>query len=124
MSSKSIIYLIPSVISETALETILPYSIDAVKSCNVIFAEDERTTRRFLKSIYREIIIDDYEWFTIHKAEAAQVAIFKQKIQEQKNIAIISEAGCPGVADPGQLLVKAAYELDVTVRSLVGPSAI
>ena len=85
MSSKSIIYLVPSVISETAFETISPYIIEALKRCTVIFAENERTTRRFLKSIYREIIIDDYEWFTIHKAEVAQVAIFKQKIKEQKN---------------------------------------
>src|SRR4026207_2084819 len=124
MTSKSIIYLIPSVLSETAIETIPPYIIDAVKSCQVIFAENERTVRRFLKSIYREIIIDDYEWFTMHKVEVAQVDIFKQKIQEQKNIAIISEAGCPGVADPGQFLVNAAQEMNITVKPLVGPSSI
>ncbi len=124
MSSKSIIYLIPSVISETSFETIPLYIIEAVKSCKVIFAENERTARRFLKSIYREMIIDDYEWFAIHKIEADQVAIFKQKIKEQKNIAIISEAGCPGIADPGQLLVNAAQKMNVTVTPLVGPSSI
>ena len=124
MPSKSIIYLVPSVLSETAFETIPIYIIEAVKSCKVIFAENERTTRRFLKSIYKEIIIDDYEWFTIHKAEPEQVAIFKQKINEQKNIAIISEAGCPGIADPGQLLVKTAQEMSVTIKPLVGPNSI
>jgi len=124
MSSKSIIYLIPSVLSETAFETIPTYIIEAVKNCQVIFAENERTARRFLKSIYKEIVIDDYEWFTIHKVEAEQATIFKQKIKEQKNIAIISEAGCPGIADPGQLLVKAAQEMNVTVKPLVGPSSI
>ena len=56
--------------------------------------------------------------------EIGQVAIFKQKIKEQKNIAIISEAGCPGVADPGQLLVNVAQEMNITVKPLVGPSSI
>jgi 16S rRNA (cytidine1402-2'-O)-methyltransferase len=48
----------------------------------------------------------------------------KEKIKEQKNIAIISEAGCPGIADPGQLLIAAAQELNCTVKPLVGPSSI
>jgi 16S rRNA (cytidine1402-2'-O)-methyltransferase len=124
MLSKSIIYLIPSVIAEGAFEAIPVYIIQAVKDCQVIFAEDERTARRFLKSIYKEIVIDDYEWFTIHKTEIEQVTILKQKINEQKNIAIISEAGCPGVADPGQLLVRAAQQMNVIIKPLVGPSSI
>ena len=101
MTSKSIVYLIPSFLSEDSADTIPAYIVDAVKKCNVIFAENERTARRFLKSICKEIVIDDYEWFTIHKAEAEQITGFKQKIKEEKNIAIISEAGCPGIADPG-----------------------
>jgi 16S rRNA (cytidine1402-2'-O)-methyltransferase len=124
MTNGSMIYLIPSFLSEESIETIPPYIIDAVKNCKVIFAENERTARRFLKSICREIIIDDYEWFTIHKAEAEQLATFRQKIKEEKNIAIISEAGCPGVADPGQVLIQAAQQMNVTVKPLVGPSSI
>ena len=124
MTSKSIVYLIPSFLSEDSIDTIPVYIIDVIKNCKVIFAENERTARRFLKSICKEIVIDDYEWFTIHKAEAEQIAMFKQKIKEEKNIAIISEAGCPGIADPGQLLVQAAQQLNVTVKPLVGPSSI
>jgi len=124
MIPKSIVYLIPSFLSEESVETIPPYITDAIKNCKVIFAENERTTRRFLKSICKEIIIDDYEWFTIHKAEAEQVAVFKQKIKEEKNIAIVSEAGCPGIADPGQILISAAQQMDVIVKPLVGPSSI
>ena len=124
MTSKSIVYLIPSFLSEDSIETIPAYIIDAVKNCKVIFAENERTARRFLKSICKEIVIDDYEWFTIHKSEPEQLVVFKQKINEEKNIAIISEAGCPGIADPGQILVHAAQQLDVTVKPLVGPSSI
>lgn len=124
MTSKSIVYLIPSFLSEDSVETIPPYIIDAVKNCSVIFAENERTARRFLKSICREIVIDNYEWFTIHKTEDQQAAVFKQKIEEEKNIAIISEAGCPGIADPGQILAHAAQQMNVTVKPLVGPSSI
>lgn len=118
------IYLIPSFLSEGSVETILPYVLDSVKKCHVIFAENERTARRFLKSMDKEIVIDDYEWHGIHKAEKEQINFFKQKIKEGKNIAIISEAGCPGVADPGQILVHEAQKMNVEVKPLVGPNSI
>jgi 16S rRNA (cytidine1402-2'-O)-methyltransferase len=124
MTSKSIVYLIPSFLSEEAGETIPLYIIDAVKDCQVIFAENERTARRFLKSICKEIVIDNYEWFTIHKAETEQKAAFRQKIKEEKNIAVISEAGCPGIADPGQILIHEAQQMNATIKPLVGPSSI
>ena len=120
----SIVYLVPSVLDDLAIQTIPTYLIDAVKDCQVIFAENERTTRRFLKSICKDIVIDDYEWFTIHKAEEEQKNSFRQKIKEGKNIAIISEAGCPGIADPGQILIELAQQLNVAVKPLVGPSSI
>jgi len=118
------IYLIPSVLEESATQTIPPYVIDAVKNCQVIFAENERTARRFLKSMCKEIVIDDYEWFTIHKAETELINTFKQKITAGKNIAIISEAGCPGIADPGQVLIEAAQQMNAVIKPLVGPSSI
>lgn len=118
------VYLIPSFLSENAVETIPQYVIDAVKNCSVIFAENERTVRRFFKSMDKEIVIDDFEWYTIHKAEAEQINIFKQKIKEEKNIAIVSEAGCPGVADPGQILISEAQKLNAAIKPLVGPSSI
>jgi 16S rRNA (cytidine1402-2'-O)-methyltransferase len=118
------VYLIPCVLDESATQTIPLYIIDAVKDCQVIFAENERSARRFLKSIDKQIVIDGFEWFTIHKAEEEQKAIFIQKIKEEKNIAIISEAGCPGVADPGQILIEAAQQLNAVVKPLVGPSSI
>jgi 16S rRNA (cytidine1402-2'-O)-methyltransferase len=118
------IYLIPSFLSENAVETIPVYVVNAVKNCQVIFAENERTARRFLKSMDKEIVIDNFEWHAIHKAEKEQITIFKQKIKEGKNVAIISEAGCPGVADPGQILVYEAQKMNVQVKPLVGPNSI
>ncbi len=118
------IYLIPSFLSDDAVETIPPYVMEALKKCQVIFAEDERTARRFLKKMDKEIVIDNFEWYAIHKAEEEQVNNFKQKIKEGKNIAIISEAGCPGIADPGQILINQAQKLNVVIKPLVGPSSI
>lgn len=121
---QSLVYLIPSVLEESATETIPHYIIAAIKNCQVIFAENERTARRFLKSICKEIVIDDYEWFVIHKAEYEVIKAFRQKIKDGKNIGIISEAGCPGIADPGQLLISAAQEMNANIKPLVGPSSI
>ena len=118
------VYLIPCMLAEDVMETIPAYVLDAIKKCPVIFAENERTARRFLKSLDKNIIIDDFEWYVIHKAEVEQIHNFKTKIKEQKNIAIISEAGCPGIADPGQVLVAAAQEMNCIIKPLVGPSSI
>lgn len=120
----STIYLIPSVLDESAIETIPPYVLNAIKNCTVIFAENERTARRFLKSLDRNIVIDEFEWFAIHKAEEEQVINFKNKIAENRNIAIISEAGCPGIADPGQVLIGIAQQMNCIIKPLVGPSSI
>lgn len=118
------IYLIPSLLAQEATETIPAYVMKAVEACTVIFAENERTARRFLKKINKDIVIDRFEWFSIHNREEAETINFRQKIKENKNIAIISEAGCPGVADPGQKLVSIAQEMNCTVKPLVGPNAI
>jgi 16S rRNA (cytidine1402-2'-O)-methyltransferase len=70
------------------------------------------------------MIIDEYEWFPIHKAEEKWEPAFRQKLKEGKTIGIISEAGCPAIADPGQLLVQVAQEANAEIKPLVGPSSI
>ena len=121
---KGIVYLIPSVIEENVLETIPHYILEAVKQCQFFFVENERTARRFLKSIWREMVIDNYEWHTIHKAEQAVTAAFIAALRNGKNVGILSEAGCPGIADPGQILVDAAQRSGILVKPLVGPNSI
>ncbi len=118
------VYLIPTVLHEDVLETIPPYILDAVKDCQVFFVENEKTARRFFKKIWKEMVIDDYQWFAIHKAEEEVKKQFLQLLQSGKKIGIVSEAGCPGVADPGQVLVQAAQQANITVKPLVGPSSI
>ena len=115
-------------LSEDAVETIPPYIIQAVEDCQVLFAENERTARRFLKKMKKEIVIDNFEWFTIekhdNKAASSTSDQFSLKIKEGKNIGILSEAGCPGIADPGQQLAEIAHKQNAIVKPLVGPSSI
>lgn len=129
-ATQSTIYLIPSLLSEEGIHA-LPASLTrAVEDCQVFFVENERTARRFLKLLWRtyrpgeDFIIDNYAWLAIHKAEDEVKEQFRQHIKAGKNIGIISEAGCPGVADPGQLLVAEAQALKAPVKPLTGPSSI
>jgi 16S rRNA (cytidine1402-2'-O)-methyltransferase len=115
------VYLIPSLLAEEGLDAIPHYIIDTIKKCQVFFVENERTTRRYFKQIWKEMVIDDYEWFVISDNSPE---LLKQKIKENKNIGIISEAGCPGVADPGQTLISVAQEMDIPIKPLVGPNSI
>jgi len=127
---KPVVYLVPSLLDETAIHTIPAYLAGSIKKCQVFFVENERSARRFLKQLWKahhpneELIIDNFEWFTIHKTEEEAVKAFRQKLGEGKNIGIISEAGCPGVADPGQLLVAAAQEMNIIIKPLAGPNSI
>jgi 16S rRNA (cytidine1402-2'-O)-methyltransferase len=122
--NKSIIYLLPATLHDEALHTIPAYVTDAVKACTVFFTENERTARRYLKKLVKDLVIDDHQWFSIHKAEQQVRDLFRQKIREGNCIGIISEAGSPCVADPGQMLVAVAQEEQVPVKPLVGPNSI
>jgi len=118
------VYLIPTVLFEDSLETIPVYILDSIKDCQVFFVENEKTTRRFFKKLWKEMVIDDYKWFAIHKAEETVKQEFLMQLKAGKNIGIVSEAGCPGIADPGQHLVSAAQKAGIEIKPLVGPSSI
>ena len=117
------VYLIPSLLHEEGLRAIPSYITDIVKQCQVLFVENERTARRYLKTLAKEIVIDNYEWFTM-AVDDETAKTFRKKVNEGKIIGIISEAGCPGIADPGQQLVAIAHEMKVEVKPLVGPNSI
>jgi 16S rRNA (cytidine1402-2'-O)-methyltransferase len=126
----STVYLIPTFLDEHALAPLPAYILEAVKTCTVFFVENERTARRYLKTIWKGMIIDDYEWHTIHKLEEDAAALhtvtaaFRAALARGATVGILSEAGCPGIADPGQLLTAIAHESGATIRPLVGPSSI
>ncbi len=120
----STVYLIPSILHEDGLASIPSTIPEAVRDCQVFFAENERSARRYFKMLWKEMVIDDYEWYGIHKAENEVRDVFIKCLEKGKNIGIVSEAGCPGVADPGQILIALAQERGVTVRPLTGPSSV
>jgi 16S rRNA (cytidine1402-2'-O)-methyltransferase len=113
------------VLHEKATATIPAYVLEAVSQCQVFFVENERSARRYLKSIWKEMVIDNYTWVLIDKTNnIPTLNAFAHYLRLNKIIGIISEAGCPGVADPGQLLTEAAHAAGATVKPLVGPSSI
>jgi len=124
MTPRAVLYLIPSFLDEEGLDALPAYLLTAIQDTEVFFVENERSARRFLKKLWKEIDIDRYPWFVIHKAEETLKQEFLKQIKLGKHIAIISEAGCPGIADPGQILVAAAQEAGIQVKPLVGPSSI
>jgi 16S rRNA (cytidine1402-2'-O)-methyltransferase len=123
------VYLIPSLLQEEGLDAIPAYIIDAIKQCRVFFVENERTTRRYFKRLWKaclpgqEMVIDDYEWVNMTNTPNLS-DIFKNHLKKKETIGIVSEAGCPGVADPGQVLVDMAHQMNVLVKPLVGPNSI
>lgn len=124
MKERSTVYLIPTPLEEVSTHVLPSYIIDAVKEAEVFFVENERSARRFLKKIWKEIDIDRYSWYVIHKAEEEILQDFLRQVRDKKKIAILSEGGCPGIADPGQILVAAAQKEGALVKPLVGPSSI
>lgn len=120
----SLVYLVPTVLAEGETACLPAYLLEAVRQCTVLFVENERTARRYLKLLSKEIVIDDYEWYNMKEFTEDVATAFRKKVSEGKIIGIISEAGCPGVADPGQHLVHLAQQLAVKVKPLVGPNSI
>ena len=118
------VYLIPIALSDDGYHTLPLYIAEKINACDVFFAENIRTARRAFKKIDKQFDIDSREWHEIDAKELASVAAFKDCLIQQKNIGIVSESGCPGIADPGQQLVAVAQEMGAVVNPLSGPSSI
>ncbi len=120
------LYLVPNVLSEGDWQNVLPAQIFTVITATKYFiVENTRTARRFLKLVNREINIDTLTFFELNKyTSATDLPTFLKPAEQGFNMAVISEAGCPGVADPGADVVKIAHQKGITVVPLVGPSSI
>jgi 16S rRNA (cytidine1402-2'-O)-methyltransferase len=121
---KATVYLIPTVLAEGATDCLPAYLLEAVKNCSRFFVENERTARRYLKGLWKDMVIDAVSWCTIKEITPDVRLQFLQALEQGNTIGIISEAGCPGVADPGQELVLLAQQHGALVKPLVGPNAI
>lgn len=124
--SQGKIFLIPNVISDDTQEAVIPEQVkNAILETDIFFVEDLRTARRYVSSLKLGLTIEELDFRILDKKtsfeecfELAQLAL------EGKNLGIISESGCPGVADPGARLVHMAQQLGIVCKPLVGPSSI
>ena len=120
------LYLIPCPIGSTPTEQVLPaYNKDIILGIRHFIVEEIRTARRFLKSVDKSIDIDSLTFHTMGKhADQALFSTYLEPLRKGESVGVISEAGCPAVADPGADIVAIAQREGMRVIPLVGPSSI
>ena len=120
------LYLIPCPIAENALHTIPDYVREIARELDIFIVERAKTARHFIKSLNPPKPIQEMVFVELpdnREMEAAEQALM-DAIKSGKNVGLLSEAGCPGVADPGAAVVALAHKNGVKVKPLVGPSSI
>lgn len=121
------LYLIPTLLADDTTDWVLPPVIrEVIEKTDAYFAENIRSARRFISGLKTERIIDETTFFELNKdTPPADTRRQIQELMERKRSAgVLSEAGCPGVADPGAVVVGMAHALGWRVEPLVGPSSI
>jgi len=120
------LFLVPTVLAEDTGATVIPPQvISCVGNLSYFIVENARTARRYIKSIAPEKVIEELQIVVINKdSSEAEVKKALEPVKNGVSAGIISEAGCPGVADPGAEVVKFAHRQGLKVVPLVGPSAI
>jgi 16S rRNA (cytidine1402-2'-O)-methyltransferase len=124
--NKGTLYLIPTVISEEASLDVIPTHVRSVlPAIQHFLVEEPRTARRFLSSLKIYSSIEALQFFVLNKdTKPNELPEMFAPLFNGKDVGILSESGCPGVADPGSLAVNYAHRFGVRVKPLVGPSSI
>ena len=120
------LYLIPNLLSDSPWQKVLPaYNAGIIREITLFIVEDIRNARRFLKKVSPEVDIDSLTFLELNKYTGeTEKNTYLEKITGDCKAGIISEAGCPGVADPGADIVRLAHRRGIEVIPLVGPSSI
>lgn len=122
---KGKLYLLPTPLSEIDISYVLPaYNIELVRSIKHFIGEDAKTARRFLKLCNYPVISNAEIVLLNEHTQGVSFTDFLKPILAGHDIGLMSDAGCPGIADPGAEVVKAAHKIGVEVIPLVGPSSI
>lgn len=119
------LYLLPNLLGETAVEGVIPGDvIDVIKNIRIFATENVKNTRRYLKKIDKAINIDELTFLDLNEhSDIKDIETYIPYLKDN-DVGIISEAGCPGIADPGAELVALAHRHGYQVVPLVGPSSI
>lgn len=124
--TKGTLYLIPVVMAENAVaKSLTPFLVDTINAIDEYIVENEKTARRCLKEAglktpQSDLIIHDYGK---HNRGGSLKPYFKG-LEQGKNVGLMSEAGCPGIADPGAEIIAEAHKRNINVVPLVGPSSL
>lgn len=123
---KGVLYLVPNTLGNPDTAETIPEGIKGkVNDISLFIVENLRNARRYLKSLNREIHIDSLTFFELNEHTPVEVIpSFLDRVEKGMDAAIISEAGVPGVADPGAAVVRVAHEKGIRVVPLTGPSSI
>ncbi len=123
---EGVLYLIPNTLGDSAINRVLPsYNVEVIREIKNFIVEDVRTTRRFLKKVDSNINIDELQFFTLNgHTKHEEIFSYLDPLKNGMDMGIISEAGCPAIADPGAEVVRIAQERGYHVVPLVGPSSI
>ena len=121
------IYLIPNVlIVDASLNTITQQVVEIIQTLDVYFVENTKNARRYLKRLGILKPIDELQFFDLNiQTQEEVIRQYAKNISKNNwNVGIISESGCPAIADPGSILVRFAHEFKITIKPLVGPNSI
>lgn len=121
---KARLYLVPIPIADDALQTLSEEIKTTTLGLRYYFVENVRTARRFLRSLHPSIVIDEITFSEIDKHSGPDIKLLKDWLDKGYEIGVMSEAGCPGIADPGSVLVQKAHEYNAEVIPLTGPNSI
>lgn len=119
------LYLIPTPLGENGIHVLPKYLLDILHSIKVLIAERPKTARHFLKASGFPHPLQEVTYFELNKRTAAEeLGAFLQPALQGQDTGLVSEAGSPGVADPGAAIVNLAHDRGIEVVPLVGPSSI
>ena len=123
---ESALYLLPVTLGDTPVDSVLPaYNKEVIKDIRHFIVEDVRSARRFLKKVDREADIDSMTFYPLNKHTSPEAfAGYLAPLARGESMGVISEAGCPAIADPGADVVAIAQRKGYRVGPLVGPSSI
>lgn len=122
----STLYLIPTTLGDTTLQRVIPeYNNTIVRELKYFIVENIRTARRFLKQVDKSIDIDSLHFSELNQhSKPDEIESMLKPLLDGNDLGIISEAGCPAVADPGAAIVELAHKRGIKVVPLVGASSI
>jgi 16S rRNA (cytidine1402-2'-O)-methyltransferase len=122
--TKGTLYLLPNLIAEEGLSSIPQVAQETIVAMRYMVVEEIKSVRRLIKKIDRQADIDAIQFATLNEHDESGLTVAMGWLKNGHDVGYMSEAGCAGVADPGQALVAAAHRNHIQVKPLVGPNSI